>query len=472
MSDRDIAFEPAHRLARLVADRKLSPVELVNVYLTRIEELNPKINAYLTVAADQALASAREAEKQVMSGEKLGPLHGVPVSIKDLESTTGIRTTYGSLVFKDYVPDNDTGVVERTRQSGAIILGKTNTPEFGCGGAATINRLGDPCGNPWNLTRTTGGSSGGAGAAVAAGLCPIAAGSDGGGSVRIPSSFCGVYGIKPTRGRVPRFGGVGRAGAVLLSQPGPLANSVRDAAMYLQVMAGPDERDPTALRQRPPDFVGGLDAGVRGLRIAYSPDLGYAVVDPEVVDVTSAAAGVFEEAGADVEEPDIEVDEPFAALGPIQNAGACAAYGHLLDEAPDKLTDYARDRLEEGRQVTGVEYARAMSHMNVIEYQMDTLMERFDLLLTPVMPMPAFPVGKPPKTVAGRPLTGGGYNAFNPYFNLTGQPAASVPCGFSSNGLPIGLHVVGRKGDEATVLRASALFEKMRPWADKHPPIS
>ena len=433
MSDRDIAFTPAHVLAQLIADKKLSPVELVNVYLRRIEELNPKINAYLTVAADLALASARAAEKQVMSGEKLGPLHGVPVSIKDLESTAGIRTTFGSLVYQGYVPEGDSGVVERTRQSGAIILGKTNTPEFGCGGAATINRLGDPTGNPWNPTRTTGGSSGGAGAAVAAGLCPLAVGSDGGGSVRIPASFCGVYGIKPTRGRVPRFGGVGRAGAVLLSQNGPLANSVRDAAIYLQVMAGPDERDPTAMRQRPPDFVGGLDAGVQGLRIAYSPDLGYAVVDPEVVEATSAAASVFDEAGAVVEKPDIEVDQPFAALGPIQNAGVCAAYGHLLDEAPNKLTDYARNRLEDGRRVT---------------------------------------VGPPPKTIAGRPLGDGGYNAFNPYFNLTGQPAASVPCGFSSDGLPIGLHVVGRKGDEATILRASAVFEKMRPWADKHPPIS
>ena len=279
MTDRDLAFTPAHELAKLVAEKKLSPVELTELYLRRIAELNPKLNAYLTVAADEAMASARAAEQAVADGEVLGPLHGVPVAIKDLEMTAGIRTTFGSLLFDDHVPDSDSGVVERVRSSGAVIIGKTNTPEFGMSGT-TDNRLGDSCRNPWDTTRTSGGSSGGAAAALAVGLCPLATGSDAGGSIRIPGSFCGVYGIKPTLGRVPRFGGVARPSPNPVSQPGPMAMAVRDAAVLLEVLAGPDDRDVITLREQPPDYLADLDGGVKGLRMAWSPDLGYAAVDP------------------------------------------------------------------------------------------------------------------------------------------------------------------------------------------------
>ena len=473
MTDRELAFTPAHELAELVANKNLSPVELTELYLDRIEKLNPKVKAYLTVVADQAMDGARAAEKAVMEGDDLGPLHGVPVSVKDLESTAGIRTTFGSLIFKDYVPEADSGVVERTRKSGAIILGKTNAPEFGISGS-TENRLGDDCRNPWDTTRTTGGSSGGAGAALAAGLCPLATGGDAGGSIRIPSSFCGVYGIKPTLGRVPRFGGVGRPTPNTVAQNGPMAHTVRDAALFLQVLAGPDDRDAIAIREQAPDYLAQLNGGVKGLRIAWSPDLGYAAVDPEVLKITSEAARLFEELGAVVEESDIEVESPFERLGPaVFNANAYASYGHLLEERPDDLTDYARERLEAGKQVTALDYARSLRQVELLQFQMTVLMESYDLLMTPTMAVPAFPIGQRPAEIGGRRVEPfWAFNPFNAVFNLTHQPAASVPCGFSSDGLPIGLHVVGRKGDEVTVLRASAAFEQVRPWAQHRSPVA
>jgi aspartyl-tRNA(Asn)/glutamyl-tRNA(Gln) amidotransferase subunit A len=472
MSDRDLAFTPAHQLSEMVTRKAVSPVELTELYLRRIEDLDPKLNAFLTVTGDEAMAAARSAEQAAAEGGELGPLHGIPISVKDLETTAGVRTTFGSLIFEDHVPDSDSGTVERVRASGAIMLGKTNTPEFGMRGT-TENRLGDACRNPWDTARTPGGSSGGATAALAAGLCPLATASDAGGSVRIPGSFTGVYGIKPTLGRAPRFGGVARPAPNPVAQPGPMARTVRDTAMLLQVMAGPHDRDANMLRQPPPDFLDGLDSGVKGLRIAWSPDLGYATVDPEVARVTAEAARVFEELGASVDEPGVAMEQPFGRMGAIVSANAYASYGHHLEERAGDLTDYARSRLEKGKQITGVEYAMALRELELLKFQMATLLETYDLLMTPTMAVPAFEIGRHPTEIAGRAVERDwGFNPFNVVFNLTGQPAASVPCGFSSGGLPIGLQIVGRLWDEATVLRASAAFEQARPWADKLPPVS
>ena len=472
MRDRELATTPAYQLAQLIAEKKVSPVELAQLYLERIESLNPKLNAFLTVCADEAIAGAKAAEQAVTDGDELGPLHGVPISVKDLEMTGGIRTTFGSLIFNDHVPDTDSGVVERVRKSGAVILGKTNTPEFGMSGT-TENRLGDDCRNPWDTSRTTGGSSGGAGAALAAGLCPLATGSDAGGSIRIPSSFCGVYGIKPTLGRVARFGGVAHSASNPVAQPGPMALNVRDAALLLQVLSGPDERDAVSLREQPPDYLADLDAGVNGLRIAWCPDLGYAAVDPQVVKVASEAVRVFEELGASVDEPGIKLEDPMVLLRSITSANSYAAYGHFLKERPDDLMDDTRNRLEIGRQVTGAEYARALRHLEQLRYQVGVLMEKYDLLLTPTMAVPAFSVGQRPDYIAGRQLElDRAFNPFSLVFNMTQQPAASIPCGFSSDGLPIGLQIAGRRREEVTVLQASAAFEQVRPWADKRPPIS
>jgi aspartyl-tRNA(Asn)/glutamyl-tRNA(Gln) amidotransferase subunit A len=439
--------------------------------LRRIEALNPRLNAYLTVTSDAALEAAKAADQTIARGEPSGPLLGIPVSIKDLEATRGIRSTMGSLIFRDVVPDVNSVVAERVRGSGAVLLGKTNTPEFGLQGI-TENRLGDACRNPWNIERTSGGSSGGAGAAVAAGLCAVATGTDGGGSIRNPSSFCGLYGIKPTSGRVPRAGGLGRPSPNLIAQSGPMARSVQDAAIMLQVMSGRDSRDPGSLREGPPDFQKALAQDLKELRIAWSHDLGYAAVDPEVVRVSSEAAGVFDDLGCSIDQPNVQLENPTPAFMDIFYTMALTSYGHLLDDYVDELSDNARFCFEHAREVTGVDLARALRFVEELRAKLDDLMETYDLLMTPTMAVPAFPVGKLPDRIGGQEVyPRAGYTPFTRPFNLSGQPAASIPCGFSTEGLPIGLHIIGRRREESTVLIASAAFERARPWANHRPPI-
>ena len=469
MAGDSLLFTPASELAQLIKKRKLSPVELVDHILARIGEVNPKLNAYLTVADAEAKSAARAAEAAVMRGDELPSLHGVPLSIKDLHFTKEIVTTGGSLVFRDFVPNEDSVAVERLRHAGAIILGKTNTPEFGLS-ATTENRLGDHCRNPWHLERTAGGSSGGAAAAVACGLGPLALGSDGGGSIRIPSGFCGVYGLKPTRGRVPIYGGFG--GFELFADIGPIARTVRDAALMLSVMAGFDRRDPTSLQAQPPNFLAAVDGEFRGLRLAWSPNLGYAPVDPEVRSIAESAAHTFESLGCAVEEATPSIDDPFTIFTPIMLADQYAACGHLLREHADNLVPYVKSTLEQGAKVSGYHYSQALRALERFRMQMADFFGRYDLLLTPTNTVPAFPVGRRPREIGGQKVdTLWGPFPFTMLFNLTGQPAANLPCGFSTEGLPIGLQVVGRWGEEATVLRASAAFEQARPWAGKTPPL-
>jgi len=472
MNETELAFTPAWKQAQMIAGKQVSPVELTELYLRRIERLNPSLNTYITVCADQALAAAREAEAVVMRGGPLPTLHGVTVSLKDLEATRGIRSTMGSLVFKDTVPDRDSVVAERVRRAGAIIVGKTSTPEFGLGsrGATTENRLLGACKNPWDPDHTTGGSSGGAGAAQVAGLCAVAIGSDGGGSVRIPASFCGVYGFKPTNGRVPRAAGLGRPEPNQFSQSGPMTSYVRDAAILLQALSGPDSRDPQqCIREEPPDFLAGLDKSMKGLRMGWSATLGFGTVDPVVGAAVRKAALAFEELGARVEEADVALDDHWEHFWNIFTANAYISYGWILDQRPDDLTFYARQALEHGRSVTGARYARSVRDTFELRLQMNSVMERYDLLLTPTTSVPAFKVADPPQTIDGKPVNP--YWGFYPYtfpVNMAAVPAASIPCGFL-DGLPLGLHIIGRFGDDATVLRASAAFEQARPWQDTHP---
>ena len=469
----DLAFTSTTELRALIASGQVSPVEVTELYLSRIDRLDSRLNSYLTVTADHAIDSARRAEAAVARGDALGPLHGVPISIKDLELTRGIRTTGGSLAFRDRVPDEDSIVVERVRASGAVILGKTNTPEFGLLGH-TQNLLGDHCRNPWNTERTSGGSSGGAGAAVAAGLCSLATGSDGGGSIRIPSSFCGVYGIKPTQHRVPMYAGAASAGVFnMFSQSGPMTRTVADSAVLLQAMAGPDPRYFPSLRDEPDDYLAATERGVDGLRLAWSPDFGFGAVDPEVVEITSRAARVFEDLGCELGDADLVLDEPFDAFWTLFSGVVHGRYTAVLNEHRDELTDYARECIERGESLRASDYVSALGYVDVLKAQFADVFERYDLLLSPVMAVPAFPVGSPPAEIDGRSVEPfAGAFPFTYPINMIGYPAASVPCGMSSEGLPIGLHVVGRPGDEATVLAASAAFERARPWAHMRPPVS
>ena len=467
MPDDELAFAPAFQLRKLIDNKEVSVPELTEMFLRRIDDQNPQLNAYLTVTGDQAMRSAREAQDEISRGQIKGPLHGIPISIKDLEITKDVRSTMGSLVFKDHVPSQDSVAVERVKASGAIILGKTNTPEFGMSGT-TENRLGDHCRNPWNTERTAGGSSGGAGAALAAGLCTVATGSDGGGSIRIPCSFTGTFGIKPTQGRVPRYGGVGKPSYNTHSQSGPMTRTVLESVQLLQILAGPDSRDPSCINEAPPDFLGSLNDGVKGLRVAWSPDMGYAPVDPEVAE---ASARVFEELGCTVDQPDLVLDDPFPAFWDLFSIAGATSYGHLMDSSYHDLSDYTRKTIEHGLSRSSSDYSRALLTTMQLGARMEAFFENYDLLLTPTMAVPAFPVDEHPTEIAGCPVDPWwGYIPFTFPINMTMQTAASIPCGFSSDGLPIGLHIIGKRGAESTVLRASAAFEKARPWANRRPP--
>ena len=472
--DSEIAFTPATEIRGMIASGEISSVELTEFFYQRIEELNPQLNAYLTLCPDQALADARAADEAVRRGEDLGLLHGIPISVKDLELTKGVRTTMGSAIFRDRVPDADSIVVERVKAAGGVIIGKTNTPEFGQSGT-TENLVSAPCRNPWNTDYTPGGSSGGAAAALAAGLCTLATGSDGGGSIRIPSSFSGVTGIKPSQGRVPRYGGYGGPAVNHFSQSGPMSRSVRDTAMLLQALAGPDSRDPNTMTARPPDYLAALEGGVAGWRIAWSEDLGYAAVDPEVAQVTRAAAQIFQEMGAVVEEaaPEIEGGDPFPAFSTVFGTASYTSYADLYPERRDELTHYVQNTFDAASKHTAADLSRALAYVDRLKRRFADFFNTYDLLLTPAMAVTAFPIGQHPTSIAGRSVEPWwGYLPFTFPINMSGQTASSVPGGFSSAGLPVGLHIVGPAGAEGRVLRAMAAFEEAQPWAQRRPPVS
>lgn len=471
--DENLAFVSATELRALIGEKQVSPVELTTLFFDRIDRLDSQLHSYLTLCSDEAMQAARDAESAVMREEELGALHGVPISIKDLEMSKGIRSTSGSLPFTDRIPEEDSIVVERVKASGAIILGKTNTPEFGHRGT-TENLLGEPCRNPWNTKRTSGGSSGGAAAGLAAGLSAISTGSDGGGSIRIPASFCGLYGIKPTQGRVPRY--AGRNAPIIvnqLGQSGPITRTVRDAAILLQELAGHDARDPGSLRDAPGDYIAALDRDISGLRVAWSPDFGYAAVDPEVVDTCSKAAEMFEGMGCAVSDNVFHIEAPQEDFRVIFSANTYASSGYLLHEQPDKLTDYFREAMEYAATLTAADYARALGAIATLKARFDAFFEDYDMLLSPTMAVPAFEIDRHPTIIDGQEVDPFfGYLPFTYPINAIGHTAASVPCGFSSDGMPIGLHIVGRHGDEETVLAASAAFERAMPWSDNRPPVS
>ena len=469
----ELAFAPAIDIRRMIAAGEISAAELIEFFYQRIDDLNPQLNAYLALCPDQALAEARAADDAVRNGGPLGPLHGVPISIKDLEMTRGITTTLGSAIFRDRVPDIDSIVVERVKAAGAIILGKTNTPEFGQSGT-TENLISEPCRNPWNIDYTPGGSSGGAGAALAAGLCTLATGSDGGGSIRIPSSFSGVTGIKPSHGRVPRYGGYGGPAVNHFSQSGPMSRTVRDTALLLQVLAGPDPRDANTMTDSPPDYLAALEGGVSGWRVAWSSDFGYAAVDPEVAEITHAAARVFEQMGAHVEEaaPEIEGD-PFPAFATVFGTASYTSYEALYAERRDELTHYVRNTFDLASKLSAADLSRALAYVDRHKRRFADFFNDYDLLLSPAMAVTAFPIGQHPTRIGGRDVEPWwGYLPFTFPINMSGQTAASVPCGFSAAGLPVGLHIVGPAGAEGRVLRAMAAYEDARPWAHRRPPVS
>jgi len=466
----DLTWLPALELAALIRARKVSPVEVVDAALARIERHNPALNAYCTVTAEEARDAAQAAEVSVMTGEELGALHGVPVSIKDLVFTRRVLTTGGSRLFADHVPEEDAVSVERLKGAGAIILGKTNTPEFGHKGV-TDNPLFGITRNPWSPSLTPGGSSGGAAVAAATGMGPLALGTDGGGSIRIPAAFCGIYGLKPSFGRVPQAPGF--PGWQSFSVTGPMTRTVRDAALMLDVLAGPDDRDRWSL---PADagssFLAACENGLEGLSVGWSADLGYARVDAEVAELCAEAAEQFESLGCHVEVVSPGWDDPEEIFRTIGMAETHAAWGERLDDAAEQLDRSFVAVLKHGRTVTIDQYLAAARRRHELWTEVQRFLARFDLLITPTVAVPPFPVARPAvKEINGEPVSPLGWIPFCFPFNLTGQPAATVPVGFTAAGLPVGLQIVGRRFAERAVLAASAAFEAAHPWAARRPPL-
>jgi Asp-tRNA(Asn)/Glu-tRNA(Gln) amidotransferase A subunit family amidase len=474
MDGSELCFTPATELGRLIRARKVSPVEVTEAVLSRIGRLNPKLSAFITVTADRARADARAAEARALEGESTGPLDGIPYSIKDLEPTAGVRTTFGSKFFEHNIPGEDGAVAARMKASGGVLLGKTNTPHFGHRDMCD-NLIGPPCRNPWKLDRTSGGSSGGAGAAVASGLGPVAHGSDGAGSIRIPSALCGVFGLKPSLGRVPYHPNTDYWSA--RAHNGPMARTVRDAALMLGVLAGPDPRDPLSIDAPPEDYVNGCDGDLAGLKIAWSRDLGYAsdTVDPEVGVIAERAARRFSDLGCTVEAPAIRWPDPREVHKIIWQVSLAARYGDRAIERPEWVEPSLMQMILNAGRVSAVEYGKALAFRSVFYNAVREFFETYDLLLTPQMPVVAWSVdagaNDGPENTAGRPMPFLDRVPFMYPFNLTGQPAANVPCGFTAEGLPVGLQIVGRRHADALVLRAAAGLEAVQPWTQHRPPV-
>ncbi len=447
---------------------QFSPVEATQAVLDRIHAANGKINAFMIIDDEGAMAAAKASQERWAKGAPMGLLDGVPVTIKDLVLTKGWPTLKGSLTVDPAGPwDEDAPCVARLREHGAVLLGKTTTPEVGWKGL-TESALSGVTRNPWNLAKTPGGSSGGASAALAANMGPLAVGSDGGGSIRIPAGFTGVFGIKANFGRVPVYP---ESAMRSLSHVGPMSRTVADAALMLNVLSQPDHRDHTALPYQGIDFTDGLDDGIAGLKVAFSPDLGYAQVDPEVAEIVADAVGAFAELGVTLERRDPGFENPKAIFKTHWWAGAAGAFAHLSDEDKAKLEPELAEIVADGQRLSILDYMRAMEGRTALCLQLREFFQEFDLLLTPSLAVPAFDVGllQPP----GSPADDTYWTDWTPFtfpFNLGQQPACSIPCGFTKDGLPVGLQIVGDNFREDLVLRAAKAFEKARPM-DRQPDL-
>ena len=485
MRSDDPCFMPAVEMAERIRARDLSPREAVEAFLDRIEERNPSLNAYVTLLPERARERARQAEAALAAGEPVGPLHGVPIAIKDLMDTlAGVRNTFGCRVFAEFVPDATATYVERLEAAGAIILGKTNTPEFGHKGV-TDNLLFGPTHTPFAPGKNAGGSSGGSAAALADGLAALAQGSDAGGSIRIPASCCGVYGLKASFGRVPA---VSRPDGFVSHTPflhaGPMARSVRDAALMLDVMAGVHPGDPFSLPDEGADYLAAA-AGRGPLRVAFSPDLDVFPVDPGVASVVQEAALAFREAGAVVEEvklglvrgqqelSDLWLDEMgvlYASMAAAFEAQGIDLLGAFRDQLPSEFAAI----IERGRAMGAVQYKLLDALRTEVYDAVQTVFETHDLLISPTLAALPFDNAADGRTLGPTEINGEpvdptiGWCMTYP-FNFTGHPAASAPAGLSREGLPVGLQIVGRRFDDAGVLAASAAFEEARPWAHLYP---
>jgi amidase len=470
----DLCFTPATELRRLYRSRAVSPLEVMRAVLERVDRVNPLVNAVVTLDRERALAQARRATAGLgRRSAALGPLHGVPVGIKDVTPTKGLRTTYGSKLFEHHVPTEDAAVVERIKAAGAIVLGKTNTPEFAFG-PNTVNEVFGATRNPWNLARSAGGSSGGSAAALATGMCPIAQGTDLGGSLRGPAALCGVVGFRTTPGLIPRYPEVLAWDSY--SVEGPMARSIGDIALLLSVMAGPaDDRSPMNYATDTRPFLAAVkQPSVKGWRIAWTPDLGGLVsVDAEIAAACETSSRIFRTLGARVERasPDMRDVPEIVAL--TRGFLMVARHADKVDRWRDQLQAGLVENTSQGLGMTSRDVARGELLRTELWGRVRAFFERRDLWLTPTAAVPPFPVELPhAMEIGGRPAGKTLQRSYLTYaFSVLGLPAISVPCGFTRDGLPMGLQIVGPPRHEARVLRAAAAFEAAHPWAHRMPPV-
>ena len=472
MTDLELCFKTAGELVGMYRRRTVSPLEVVTAVLARIEKVNPLLMGYCTVAGEQAVTAARKATAALgKRGATLGPLHGVPVSIKDLTPTKGIRTTWGSKIFEHHVPQEDGLVVERLKAAGAIVLGKTNTPEFGAG-ANTFNAVFGPSRNPWNPKLTCGGSTGGGAIALATGMGPLAQGSDLGGSLRLPAAFCGVVGFRTAPGLVPVWPST--YGWESLSVQGPMARTVADTALMLAAIAGPDPRVPISYPVDVRTFPGAVKKpSVKGLRIAWGGDLGITPLDDEVRRVTEATLPVFRKLGARVEAAHPDLGETAEVVRTTRGLSMVTRQEDNLRQWKAVMQENLVRNTEQGLALTASEIARGDRLRTELFHRTRRFMERYDLILTPTAAVPPFPVEmrSGPETINGVRMTNYIQWALLTYaFTVVNAPAISVPAGFTRDGVPVGLQIVGRWRDEPGVLRAAAAFEQAQPWAHQRPP--
>src|SRR6266545_2405705 len=473
MNTTDLCFASATELQRLYRAGEASPREVMDAVFARIDAVNPRLNAYVTLARESAVSTADAATEAFTKKAELRPLHGIPVSIKDLTPTKGIRTTYGSKIYEDHVPDEDALVVERLKAAGAIVIGKTNTPEFAFG-PNTVNAVFGATRNPWNLALTSGGSSGGSAAALATGMCPLAEGTDLGGSLRGPASYCGVVGFRTTPVLIPRYPSV--LAWDTYSVEGPMARTIGDTALMLSVMAGADDRSPLSYDVDPRDFIKAVKGpSMRGCRVAWTSDLGgLMTIDHEVRAVFEGAVGVFRSGGARVEEGCPDMSDVPEIVRLTRGLLMVARHADKLPEHRAVLQGGLVENTEQGLALTARDVARGELLRTRQWHRVREFLAERDVWLTPTTATPPFPIDQPHVTeINGEPVGKTMARSYLTYaFSVLGLPAISIPCGFTSQGLPVGLQIGGKRRGEAAVLRAAAAFEAAHPWADHIPPIA
>ena len=470
MTSDDLCFGTISESASLIESDRLSPVELTQAHLDRIDATDSALNSFITLLADRALEQAAAAEREIAGGDYRGPLHGIPIGLKDLYYTKDIRTTVGSRILRDFAPGYDAAVVERFDAAGAVLLGKLQMHEFALG-ATSVNPHDGPAHNPWDVTRITGGSSGGSGSAVASGQCMAALGSDTGGSVRIPAGLCGIVGLKPTFGIVSRHGVHPLSWS--LDTVGPMTRTALDAAIVMNAIAGHDSRDPSSAQVPEQDFTEGIGDGLTGLRIGIPDDFFYDVIDEEVSAAICEAAGVLAELGAEVERCSIPaLNHCLGISSAILVTEAAETLISHMRERPEDIGADVRARLYLGAMTPAVDYIKAQRARTAYNEQLADAMNTYDLLLAPTAAVGAPGIDQESIEVGGQVENALSLmSRLTRAFNLTGQPTVSVPCGFTSDGMPIGMQLAGRMWEDPVVLRAAHAYEQATDWHTRRPPL-